>query len=182
MGRKIGYKHSEEHKMKIRQIAKEKGFGKWMKDRHHSEEIKKKMSEAHKGKTSGMLNKRLSKETKRKMSEARKGEKHYNFGKHLSKETRKKISNKLKGEKSPNWRGGISFEPYSPAWTEELKQAIRQRDKFICQLCGEYPAFNVHHKDYGKKNCEPKNLITLCCSCHSKTNHNRNYWINYFNN
>lgn len=37
-----------------------------------------------------------------------------------------------------------------------------------------------NHIDYNKKNCNPKNLITLCRKCHSKTNSNRDYWINYF--
>ena len=37
-----------------------------------------------------------------------------------------------------------------------------------------------NHIDYNKKNCNSDNLITLCHNCHSKTNHNRNNWINYF--
>jgi 5-methylcytosine-specific restriction endonuclease McrA len=85
-----------------------------------------------------------------------------------------------KGEKNPCWKGGISFEPYSSAFTKELKEAIRQRDNYTCAVCGHYPAFEVHHIDYDKKNCEPENLITLCKSCHTKTNFNRKYWINYF--
>ena len=40
---------------------------------------------------------------------------------------------------------------------------------------------DCHHIDYNKKNCSLNNLITLCRSCHMKTNTNRNYWINYFN-
>lgn len=55
-----------------------------------SEETRRKMSEAHKGKT-------LSEETKRKMSEAHKSENCYMFGKHLSEETKRKISNSLQG-------------------------------------------------------------------------------------
>jgi hypothetical protein len=34
----------------------------------------------------------------------------------------------------------------------------------------------------GRKNCDPKNLITLCKKCHLKTNHNRNYWQKLFTN
>jgi len=87
-----------------------------------------------------------------------------------------------RGEKNLMWIDGRSAlnEPYSPSWTPELKQSIRQRDKFICAICQCYPAFQVHHIDYNKKNCEPENLIILCKKCHGKTNHNRNYWINYF--
>ena len=61
-----------------------------------------------------------------------------------------------------------------------MRKAIRERDRYICQLCGEYPAFDVHHIDYDKKDCEPENLITLCRSCHAKTNFDKDYWINYF--
>lgn len=39
----------------------------------------------------------------------------------------------------------------------------------------------VHHIDYNKLNCNPNNLITLCKSCHMKTNFNREYWLDYFN-
>ena len=86
-----------------------------------------------------------------------------------------------KREKCPSWKGGISFEPYSIDWTDDLKRAIRKRDKYTCQICREEPAICVHHIDYDKKNCNPNNLIPLCRNCHPKTNHNRNYWIKYFN-
>lgn len=83
------------------------------------------------------------------------------------------------GEKCNFWKGGISFLPYSVDWTETLKRSIRQRDNYICQLCSQY-GNEVHHINYNKKNCDTNNLITLCHSCHSKTNNNRNYWIRYF--
>ena len=57
----------------------------------HSEETKKKMSEAMTGEKHPMFGKHLSEETKKKMSEAKTGENHPNFGKHLSEETKKKI-------------------------------------------------------------------------------------------
>ena len=38
-----------------------------------------------------------------------------------------------------------------------------------------------NHIDYDKKNCNSDNLITLCRSCHRKTNFNRENWIKYFN-
>ena len=77
------------------------------------------------------------------------------------------------------WKGGISFEPYSIDWTETLKRVIRERDKYLCKVCNLY-GYCVHHIDYDKKNCNLNNLITLCNSCHTRTNHNRNYWKNYF--
>jgi len=99
---------------------------------------------------------------------------------------RMRIINKkkaIKGENHYNWKGGTSREPYSIDWRNTLKRSIRERDKYTCQLCGKQQediAFCVHHIDYDKKNCSPDNLITLCYKCHSKTNHNREYWIKYF--
>lgn len=96
---------------------------------------------------------------------------------------KKQISEKISGENSPHWKGGKSFEPYTLDWTKTLRRSIRERDKYTCQLCGELQSditFSVHHIDYDKKNCDPNNLITLCKSCHSKTNNNREYWTNLF--
>lgn len=84
-----------------------------------------------------------------------------------------------KGEKHYNWKGGISNEPYSFNFDEELKMLIRKRDFFKCKLCSA-PALIVHHIDYNKKNSNKDNLITLCNRCHSKTNHHREYWIKLF--
>ena len=39
---------------------------------------------------------------------------------------------------------------------------------------------SVHHIDYDKRNCELKNLITLCIGCHCMTNNNRKKWMEYF--
>ncbi len=89
-------------------------------------------------------------------------------------------------ESHHSWLGGISFIDYPYEWTDTLKQSIRIRDSYICQICGRIQSnldkkqFPVHHIDYNKKNCNPKNLITLCNPCHIKTNYNRKSWINYF--
>lgn len=87
------------------------------------------------------------------------------------------------GEKANNWRGGLSFEPYSSEFNNQLKYKIRERDNFTCQKCGKKEngkAHDCHHKNYNKKDSRPENLITLCLSCHMKTNYNREYWQNYF--
>lgn len=107
------------------------------------------------------------------------------LGKHwrLSNKTKEIMSENRKGAKNNNWRGGISFEPYSIDWTKTLKRSVRERDHYTCQLCGALQgdiAFDVHHIFYDKKNCNPEYLITLCHKCHTKTNFNRNYWMNYF--
>lgn len=143
-----------------------------------SEETKRKISESNKGK-------KLTKEHKRKISEDNlRNPRRYWLGKKMSKEHRKKISEVQKGEKNWNWKGGISDYPYPEDWTKVLKRSIRERDKYVCQLCNklqEDRLHAVHHIDYNKNNCNPNNLITLCGSCHIKTNYNREYWIEYFN-
>jgi 5-methylcytosine-specific restriction endonuclease McrA len=83
---------------------------------------------------------------------------------------------------NPNWQGGLSFEEYSPEFDSSLKEQVRFRDKYKCQLCGcsqleNGKQLDVHHKDYNKRNNNINNLISLCVRCHRKTNHNRVYWI-----
>jgi len=102
-----------------------------------------------------------------------------NKGRKLSEETRKNISSSKLGEKHWNWQGGRSFELYGFDWTELLRHSIRTRDCFVCQICKKN-GWVVHHIDYNKKNCNPDNLITLCNSCHTKTNFNRKVWRDYF--
>ena len=104
-------------------------------------------------------------------TEFKKGSKPWNKGKKLP---------QFSGKNHPNWNGGSSFEPYSIDWTKTLKRSIRERDHYTCQVCGKEPATSVHHIDYNKKNSNPDNLVTLCRSCHTKTNYNRNNWIKYF--
>lgn len=85
----------------------------------------------------------------------------------------------LTGENSPTWRGGISYEPYTPEFNRRLKRAIRERDNHQCQICGAPEngrTHHVHHIDYDKAHSEPENLITLCISCHPRTNGNRAHW------
>lgn len=103
----------------------------------------------------------------------------------------KKCSNKyVRGENAgKRWKGGIAKSPYAQDWTKTLRLAIRQRDNFTCQKCGiteeehikKYNrVLSVNHIDYDKKNCDPKNLNTLCCYCNTQVNFNREYWTTYF--
>ena len=77
------------------------------------------------------------------------------------------------------WRGGLSYEPYCPIWKDkEYKENIKERDNYRClnPLCGDKDKrLHIHHIDYDKKNCSPSNLITLCGSCNSKANFNREW-------
>jgi hypothetical protein len=108
---------------------------------------------------------------------------HHNVGYKHTEEWKQKMSINFSGEKSPSWQGGKSFEIYPIDWTKTLRISIRERDRYTCQICSDKQGdtvFHIHHIDYDKRNCNPNNLITLCKSCHMKTNFGREYWIEYF--
>lgn len=90
------------------------------------------------------------------------------------------------GPDNPSWRGGISFDPYPTSWNRSLKVKILTRDNFTCQECQRHSSslknglLDVHHIDYDKHNLDHRNLISLCRSCHMKTNYNRTSWKVHF--
>jgi len=156
-------KHHIEEELKKMRIANT--------GRHHTKEAKDKISKANKGK-------RFSEEHKKNISKTRK-----QLG--LAKGKNNPMYGKYCGKDNHFWQGGISFEPYAPEFNRQLKELIRQRDGYKCQLCGipeieNIEKLTIHHIDYVKKNCLPENLIALCRSCNSKVNANRNYWTGYF--
>lgn len=120
-------------------------------------------------------------------TEFKKGQIPWNNGIPCSEETKIKIGIANKGklirEAHWNWQGGP--KDYTIEFNIYLKEYIRYRDSYKCFICQksetEYGrALDCHHIDYDKKNCKEDNLISLCKSCHMKTNFNRNYWKNYF--
>ena len=188
-----GYVMSEEHKRKIGEANRNNILTEEHKEKLRLANIGKRLSEETKKKISqslllGKHHRKHTDETKRKMSLAKKGlqssfkDKHHteeaneknrkaHIGKKHSEETKRKMSEAHEGEKCHLWKGGISYEPYSIGWTATLKRSIRERDHHTCQLCGKLQsdrAFDVHHVDEDKKNCNPDNLITLCHNCHAK--------------
>ena len=106
----------------------------------HSEETKRKMSEAHTGEKAYWYGKHHSEETKRKMSEANTGEKAYWYGKHFSEEHRKKIS------QSKGGRGVLQFS---------------KNGEFIA----EYPSLVEAERNTGCNNCS----ICNCCKGNRKS-------------
>ena len=203
--KKLGRKLSEETKRKISKGNIGKGVSMKTKEKikkkligHEvSKETREKISKSSKGR-------KLSKEILERRSEQMKFE--YKFGlrkagmlgKKLTLEQRKRMTENLKqqyrlgrepirmcGKKNPSWLGGKSFEPYDINFNNKFKRAIRKRDNQVCMMCGIHRekvkrAFNVHHVNYDKKLTIPQNCISLCLSCHTKTNHNRQYWIKFF--
>ena len=88
------------------------------------------------------------------------------------------------GEDHINWKGGVGFAPYCYKFNNKLKESIRERDNRTCQLCGIKEnegrrRLDVHHIHYDKPNCEP-DLVSLCRSCHTKVNRNRDYYEDLF--
>jgi hypothetical protein len=166
---KGGYHHSKATKKRI--SKKLKGIKKPPFTKEHRKNI---------GKTS--KGRKFSEESKKKRSIKLK--KLWAEGKFLGTKGRKmseKEKEKISGVNSPLWRGGKL--PYTTDWTSTLRRSIRERDNYVCQLCGKLQgdwAFDVHHIDYNKENCNPNNLTTLCRSCHLKTNSNRDFWKEYF--
>jgi len=181
----LGKVRTEKQRQKMSDSQKErfKNDSPWNKGKTgiYSEETLNKIKEARAKQV-------FSEETNLKKSKSMKGVITWNTG--LTKETDdriKKFSEKFRGEASPNWNNGSSFEPYSPEFNKEKKQQILERDNYECQnpKCKHLSnVLHIHHIDYDKKNSNSENLITLCDSCHTKTNNknNRQYWTTYYQN
>ena len=144
---------------------------------------------------------KASEETKRKMSLALKGKmpknineiKGWNKGKigiyKTSEETKKKLSGALIGKSTPwlspfrkgqgnhNWRGGIT--PINTKLRNSLeyklwREAVFKRDDFTCKECGERGGkLHAHHiKSFAwfpELRFAIDNGATLCVECHKKT-------------
>ncbi len=202
----FGKKLSIEARQKIREKAVGRVISEEtrqkMRGRHVSKATRKKLSKRLLGKN---LGKRRSKETCERMSRNHADVNGMNnpfFGKKHTKETRAKISKShadvsgmnnprfdkgdtICGDKNPNWRGGISGESYCAIWNdEEFKEYIIERDKEkFCWNPGCLGKGNKrvkHHIDYNKKNCTPENVITICNSCNSIANFNRDHWQAFY--
>lgn len=132
----------------------------------------------------------LSEEHKRKISCSLLGKPGRFKNKHHTIETRQKISKATSGKNNPNWKDGISYEPYCPKWTPDLRRRIRAFFNYECVLCGKSQNENItktgklyqlhcHHVEYNKMACcdgNPIHFAALCNSCHAKTNNNRKIW------
>lgn len=135
----------------------------------HTEESKQKIREAK-------IGKKATEETRQLMSEAQKERLENPENNPMYGRTGK--SNPMYGihrfgNENPNWNNGSSFEPYAPEFNKEFKQQVLERDNYKCQdpnCDGTHKKLHIHHIDYNKNNNNLENLITLCSSCHTKTN------------
>lgn len=75
-----------------------------------------------------------------------------------------------KGENNSHWRGGI--EKKYPKEFYDIKDFIKERDKYICQICSKnvYRSRHghVHHIDGNRQHNYDSNLILFCSTCHLK--------------
>lgn len=176
-----GRPHSKEHAENI---------GKALKGRVITPEWREKLRQAR-------LGKKASPETREKMSTARTGGCNAFFGKTHSKKTKLEMSRiriesgLSSGENNPGYVDGRSNAPYCQKWNPSLRRRVRAFFNNTCQMCGHVkqdgePMMAVHHVNYRKDACcnertEPL-FVTLCPghsnrrSCHSVTNHDREYW------
>jgi len=80
-----------------------------------------------------------------------------------------------KKENNPKWIVDRDLFEYGSEFDNNLKEQVRMRDGYKCKLCSCSQLENgrqldCHHIDYNKKNNNINNLISLCRSCHMKTN------------
>ena len=94
---------------------------------------------------------------------------------------------KQTGSGNHMWKGGISCEPYCSIWSDkEYKEDIKARDDCNClnpecyKKSGGASQLTIHHIDYNKKNCHPHNLITICKSCNTKANKDRDWHESWY--
>lgn len=170
-----GSHHSLESRFKLSQSHK--GKIPWNLGKEWPLEIRQKIGQAQKGKRLGKDNqfygRKHTEETRRKIGQAQLGK-----GRPLSLEHRIKIGEAHKGEKSNFWKGGITDKNLLARTTLEYKiwrQAVFQRDNFICVWCGDKKGGNLeadHIQEfayYPELRFAIDNGRTLCKDCHKKT-------------
>ena len=129
----------------------------------------------------------LSEEHKKKLSEALKGKRPKNLESLYTPELNKKRSIALSGEKSPHWKGGVT--PINEMIRKSLeyrlwREAVFKRDNYTCTWCGDKTSGNLnadHIKQFAyfpELRFAIDNGRTLCRECHKKTStygNNRGY-------
>lgn len=179
-----GVKFTDKHKENISKSLIGKFKGKTYEEimgEDKAKETKKLKSNKFSGTGNPFYNKKHKNLTKEIMSKLKANKTHKEI---MGKENAKSWKQKMSGENSPLWKGGYSVKDYKN-FTNLFKRKIRQRDNQICMTCGIHreklkTALSIHHIDYNKQNSIPQNCISLCNSCHSKTNYNTKHWISFF--
>lgn len=127
----------------------------------HSEATKEKMKNTH-----SQRDCKHSQDTKKKIGNA-------NKGKIYSEERRKKYETYWESKRIP---GSDLKNPYPKEFNQKLKNLIKEREGNKCLICKSANRLSIHHINYDKNDYCPDNLVTLCASCHAKTNSQRPFW------
>ena len=163
-----GKHHSDETKKKISDAGigeKNHNFG-----QHRNKETRKKISKTKKGQ-------HPSEETKQKISNAMRGEKNHKYGKHHSKETRKKISEVLKK------RGGGFGGKHHSAETLKKMSDIKERKKASQITKAKLREIRKHRK-IPKHHTKPELIFEQICKKHNlpfKYTGDSTFWIHNIN-
>jgi len=172
------YKQSKEHILKRVKTRKNNNSYQWGSEwkrkqrlaklgKKLSEEHKKKISLALKGRISGMFGKKATPKQLESLSKGR------IKGKKFSEEFR----NRRRGAGNPNWRGGVSRDRHCGDEYKKWRSDIFQRDNWTCQTCGARSSvgnqvyLEAHHIKswikYKELRYEVNNGVTLCKECHN---------------
>lgn len=192
-----GISPSRETKKKQREVKL--GENNPMFGRNHSTESKQRIGEGQntpkirQKKREANSHRVFSEEGIKKLSESKLGENNPMYGKegtwlgkHHTIESKQKQSEIKLGELNPNWKDGASYEPYCSLFNEEFKERVREFFDRKCVLCGTPEngrKLCVHHVNYNKDTCCDNSkplFVSLCTSCHAKTNFDREYYKNFF--
>jgi len=152
----INRKHTEETKKKISDIAKEKGFGKWMIGKKASEKTIEKLKKS-------LTGRKVSDETRKKISKKNSGSKNGMFGKTHSDEYKEKLR-QLAPELRKNTHTAESIEKMrkkliGKKHTSETKRKMRlsKIDYILNKNGGICPMHNIRACEYFDKLSEEKN-------------------------
>lgn len=166
----------------------------WNKGIPQTEEVKKKLSAANKGRrmspATEFSSERLrsmwadpehKKSVSKKISIANKGRELSEA--HIMK--MKKPRPHLRGENSPSWKGGCKNHDRRDAKYRDWQLSVLSRDDYTCRWCRRRGGkLNAHHvlswRDNHELRYDVSNGVTLCLDCHNKTKQREDSFIDYF--
>ena len=164
-----GHKHSEATKVKLSEKGKLLKFGKWNLGKHHTEEAKRKIGIAFKGRTSPTKGMKFSEATKRKMRET-----HLKHGLCYTREYQKAYSIK---------RRMLTKVLDISTIQKVYENNIKQYGTLTCYLCLKEIPFGkdtLEHRIPLSRggSSEYDNLNIACLSCNSRKNNKTvgEYW------
>ena len=118
------------------------------------------------------LNPGPSPETVKKMADANRGRKHTLEARANMSAGQRARAARMQPHEWGGWKGGTSKTPYPAGW-DVIKSDIRKRDGGFCMQCGTNDfsrtllrVADVHHINVNKSDCDSRNLVSLCRSCH----------------